>query len=103
MEIVYNGVLGGTPSWNSVNADSLVEFDIAGTTVTGGITFEHDHADAGGVGQKTFSEETSGDLAARYPLNLDIAGANPKHLSLVVTSMTGTCDAVGHLDWKEIR
>ncbi len=103
MEIVYNGVLGGTPSWASVNDDSMVEFDIAGTTVTGGITFDHRHADAGGVGQNTFSDERSGDLAARYPLNLDIDGSNPKHLSLVITSMANTCSVAGHLVWKEIR
>lgn len=103
LEVVYNGTLGGDPSWGSVNDDSIVEFDIAGTTVTGGITFEHAYADAGGVGANTFSDEKSGDLATRYPLNLDIGGENPKHLSLVVTSMSDTCSVVGHLDWKEIR
>ncbi len=105
LEVVYNGALGGTPSWASVNDDSVVEFDIAGTTVTGGITFEHAHADAGGIGKNTFSDEKSGDLAARYPLNLDSTGGSPKHLSLVVTSMVvdSTCAVVGHLNWKEIR
>lgn len=103
LEVVYNAILGGTPSWNSVDADSICEFDVAGTTVTGGITLEHSHADAGGQGNNTFSDRASGDLGARYPLQLDIDGANPTILSLVVTSMTGTCDAVGHLGWKEIR
>ncbi|KKM73067.1 hypothetical protein LCGC14_1414180 [marine sediment metagenome] len=105
LEVVYNGVLGGAPSWSSVDDDSMVEFDIAGTTVTGGITFEHAHADAGGIGKNTFSDEKSGDLAARYPLNLDSTGGSPKHLSLVVTSMVvdSTCAVVGHLNWKEIR
>ncbi len=103
LEVVYNGALGGTPDWNSVNDDSLVEFDIAGTTVTGGITFAHSHADAGGLGSKQFSGRAAGDLAARYPLDLDIDGNNPTHMSLVVTAMANTCNAVGHMGWKEIR
>jgi hypothetical protein len=36
VELILNGTLGGTPSWTSVSADSSAEFDIAGTTVTGG-------------------------------------------------------------------
>lgn len=103
MEIIYNGALGGAPSWNSVNANSMVEFDIAATTVTGGITVTHSHADAGGQGSKQFSGRAAGDLAARYPLHLDIDGANPTHMSLVITSMADTCSAVGHIGWKEIR
>lgn len=103
LEVVYNATLGGTPDWNSVNDDSLVEFDIAGTTVTGGVTIAQAHADAGGQGNNTFSSRTSEDLGARYPLHLDIDGANPTILSLVITSMANTCNAVGHIGWKEIR
>jgi hypothetical protein len=103
MEIVYNGTLGGTPSWTSVDANSVCEFDIAGTTVTGGITLAHAHADAGGLGSKAFSGMASGSLASRFPLHLDIDGANPTIMSLVVTSMNATCDAVGHIGWREIR
>lgn len=103
LEVVYNGALGGTPDWNSVNDDSIVEFDIAGTTVTGGIVFAQSHADAGGLGSKQFSGRAAGDLAARYPLDLDIDGNNPTHMSLVITAMASTCNAVGHMGWKEIR
>jgi hypothetical protein len=37
VRVIKNTTLGGTPSWNDVNTtDSVVEKDIAGTTVTGG-------------------------------------------------------------------
>ena len=38
IRLVKNATLGGTPSYNDINiANSVVEIDIAGTTVTGGI------------------------------------------------------------------
>lgn len=37
VRLVKNGTLGGTPAWNDLNtSDSVLELDIAGTTVTGG-------------------------------------------------------------------
>jgi hypothetical protein len=37
IRLVKNATLGGTPSWNDINTtDSVVEIDVAGTTVTGG-------------------------------------------------------------------
>lgn len=37
IRVVENATLGGTPAWNDIHAtNSIVEFDIAGTTVTGG-------------------------------------------------------------------
>lgn len=37
IRLVRNTTLGGTPSWNDINAtNSVVEIDIAGTTLTGG-------------------------------------------------------------------
>jgi hypothetical protein len=103
VEIVYNGTLGGSPSWSSVNANSIVEYDIAGTTVTGGITVARFYVTAGGQGGNSFAGTGAANLAARYPLNLDIDGDNPKNLSVVVTSMTSTCNATGYINWKEIR
>jgi hypothetical protein len=103
MQVIYNGTLSGTPAWNSVNDSSIVEFDIAATGISGGIEFAEAHADAGGSGSKTYSGRAGGILNSRYPLNLDIGGANPIHMTLCFTSMSGTCNAVGHMGWKEIR
>ncbi|MCK5128158.1 MAG: hypothetical protein KAR42_18020 [candidate division Zixibacteria bacterium] len=37
LRLIKNTTLGGTPSWTDINAtNSVVEFDVAGTTVTGG-------------------------------------------------------------------
>jgi hypothetical protein len=37
LRLIKNATLGGTPSWTSINAtNSVIEFDVAGTTVTGG-------------------------------------------------------------------
>lgn len=39
VRLVKNATLGGTPDYNDIEtSDSVVEFDIAGTTVTGGIS-----------------------------------------------------------------
>jgi hypothetical protein len=103
MQVIYNGTLSGSPSWVSANANSIVEYDISATGISGGIDFTHSHADAGGAGSKTYSDKSSGDLTARYPLQLDIDGNNPTHMTLCFTSMLNTCDAVGHMSWKEIR
>lgn len=38
--IIRGGTLGGTPVWNSINlVNSVIEFDTAGTSVTGGIQY----------------------------------------------------------------
>jgi hypothetical protein len=42
-------------------------------------------------------------LAARFPLVLDAAGANPRALSLVATDVTGTATVYGTVTWNEVR
>ncbi len=38
IQLVFNAALGGTPVWNDYDVnDSVIEFDTAGTTVTGGL------------------------------------------------------------------
>lgn len=42
IRLIKNATLGGTPSWADINTtDSVVEMDIAGTTVTGGKTLHY--------------------------------------------------------------
>lgn len=37
IRVIKNATLGGTPSWTDINTtNSVIEFDVAGTTVTGG-------------------------------------------------------------------
>jgi len=99
-EIVYGATLGGTPSWNSVNDSSIVEYDVAGTTITGGITIKSGYCGSGGATRFTLGAT---ELASKLPLVLDPAGANPINLSLVATATTGTATVLGALGWKEMR
>lgn len=107
-EVVFGGTLGGTPSWNDANSNSMVEFDIAGTTVTGGISFSPGYADAGGNPANAFGTEVQADLAARLPLSLDISGGHPTSpytdvISIVCTTLANTSSDTGILTWKELR
>lgn len=107
-ELVFGGTLGGSPSWADVNAQSAVEYDVAGTTVTGGVPFKSGYVPAGGSGANVFSTAQVRALAARLPLALNLDGTHPTspytdNLSLVATSMSGTSNVTGVLDGVEIR
>jgi hypothetical protein len=103
--VVYNPTLGGTPSWNSVNDSSIAEFDIAGTTATGGIILDTWYVNAGGSGNQAFPGATALGVLARLPLTLDAAGSNPIHLTLTATRIggSGTCNVLGGMSWTELR
>jgi hypothetical protein len=95
-EIVLGGTLGGTPAWGAVDADSLVEFDVAGTTVTGGKVVASGYLPAASQGQRTQSGVEVGILSK-------LALTNSDSLSLVITSINGsTTDVLGSLDWNEV-
>lgn len=97
-EIIYNGTIGGTPTWNSAGDNSIVEFDIAGTTITGGEVIAAGYAVTGtGSAKGTLSKA----ISDKFPLTLDIAGANPKNMSIVCTSFTGTAACSGAMTFKE--
>ena len=103
VELVYGATLGGTPSWSSVGASSIVEYDIAGTTVTGGITVDSFYVPASGTGVNARPSAADRGVLSRLPLTLDIAGANPINLSIVCTAFTGTSTCSGSLTWGELR
>jgi len=97
-EIVYNGTLGGTPSWTDVGTNSAIEFDVAGTTVTGG---EVVHAGYVVAGSGVTRGQVSQVVSSQYPIGLDINGANPTTFSLVCTSFTGTSTINSAVSWRE--
>ncbi len=99
-EVVYGGTLGGVPSFASVDASSIVEKDVAGTTVTGGTVIKSGYCGTGGATRVSLGTK---DLDSRLPIVLDPAGANPINLSLVITSFTGTVTVAGAIGWKEMR
>jgi hypothetical protein len=101
-ELVYGAALGGSPSWAAANASSIVEKDVAGTTITGGLTLASGYLAVSGTGVNARASGAS-RLTSRLPLTLDSAGANPIVLSLVATSIPGTEATVfGSLSWREL-
>lgn len=98
IELVYDGSLTSA-SFASVNASSIVEKDVAASAITGGIVIWSGYVAANASAESPFSLE----ISARYPMVLDAAGANPKNLTVVATSMNLTSDAGASLSWSEIR
>lgn len=99
-EVFYNHNLGGTPVWTSVNDDSIVEYDVAGTTVTGGIRATSGYIPAGAAAGAGHTER---DILGKLPLTLNIAGTEARHLSLVCTAIGGpTATCYGALEWLEL-
>jgi hypothetical protein len=97
IQLVYGGTLGGTPSWNNGGANSLVEYDVAGTTVTGGEIIFSDYIV--NVAQTRTAVEAS--LSNRYPLTLDIDGLNPKLFSIVMTSIGSAVQVLTSIQVRE--
>ena len=100
-EIVLNGTLGGTPSYTSANDASIAEYDVAGTTVTGGTVVGSGFLAAAGTGQAR--AEGRNGILGRLPLVLDAAGTTADRLSVVVTSFTGTANVSASVTWREFR
>ena len=96
-ELVYNGSLGGSPVYNSVDANSCVEFDVAGTTCTGGTVV------AAGTCQPAHSLTTI-VLFSKLPITLNGAGSTQDVLTLCVRAYSGTISgAAGAFRWREER
>jgi len=99
IEVVYNGTLGGTPSFASVDTNSLVNFDVAGTTVTGGTVLYSEYIPAGAGATRLAS--TAG-LLSKVPFALSSSGLVQDTISIVATSFTGTATVTAALNWTEV-
>ena len=107
-EIVYNPTYTGTPTWTAVDALSGVEYSVHGDAAAGAITagkvISSGFLVAGGAtGDTAFAKEFQPIIPTRWPLTLDIAGANPTALAIVATSLTGTASVHSSIDWNEYR
>lgn len=105
IEIVYNPTFTGTPVWLDPTAEANTEYsihtDAANGAITGG-TVLHSFYAASGVG--VAAHDLRGALRNRWlPVALDMNGANPRALSVVATSMSGTSNIAAALDFGEIR
>jgi len=100
IEVFYNSTLtSGT--WTRANASSAVEVGTGQTIGTAGLLISSFFV-AAGSGPKVTAAGAAG-IADTMPLTLDIAGANPRALTVAVTAIAGTGTARGAIGWKEIR
>ena len=101
VELVRGATLGGSPSWVSAGDSSVVERDVAGTTVTGGEVLWSGYvgtATQGNQLQLPFDQVSNADV----PLTLDHVGLNPINLSVVVTSLGAATACAAAMTWKEV-
>lgn len=99
-EIVAGGTLTGA-SWTSVGSDSIAEYDVASTAISGGIVIANDFVLSGSGATRG---STSGALDARSPLvlsQIDALTATQIPISIVCTSFTGTSNITSALNWHE--
>lgn len=99
-EIWYGAVIGGTPSWTSVSDDSIVEYDVAGTTVANGLFL------GGGMTDKKGDFGLANEII--LALALDIAGAHPTSpytdsVTIAFTSLQATSGISATVTWREVR
>lgn len=103
VEVIYNPTFTGTPTWTSADAESLVEYSVHGDAAAGaftGGTLVHSFLVAATAQSRAaFPQE----LFSRLALTVDIAGANPRALSLVGTDVTGNATMYGTVGWVEMR
>ncbi len=99
-EIVVGGTLTGAAFADVAPVASCMQKDVTANAISGGIVVDSGFVLAGtGVTANRIVQ----DVARKIPLALDINGANPVNLSVVVTPFTGTCNAAATLRWKELR
>jgi len=90
VRLVKNATLGGTPVYNDINTtDSIIEIDVAGTTVTGG---EEIHSIPLGGRNGTGREDLS---------NWGVI-LNPGDTITVAGESRGNADIAGGITWKEL-
>lgn len=99
VEVVRGGALTNA-SFSSVHADSIAERDVAATAITGGRVLMSRYVPAA-ADYDTVEFEFHDDV---IPLSLlDIPGSTQDVLTVVLTSLNQTCNALASVNWEEIR
>ena len=107
--IAVQTVFGATLTdalWTSVNTESIVEFSVAATAMTGGTVISSDFAAAVSSGNSGGVLDEA--ITSRVPLTLDIDGNHPISpltdvFTISATSLVGNTDVVANINWKELR
>lgn len=102
VEVVHNGIVFATGGYASVDPNSITEFDISATVISGGHVVQSFPVSTAGVGA---NERGGGGspILSRLPLTLDIDGNNPLPLSIVCTPLSGTASVLPSINWDEVR
>lgn len=98
-EVLVNASLTGA-SFASVDANSLCNFDVAASAVTGGRRIAAGYAASGAVraGANQFT------LTGKAPLSVNYAGTTGDILTIAAVRTTASSSATGAvLEWKEVR
>jgi hypothetical protein len=101
-EIVIGGTLTGA-SWTSVGTDSVAEFDVAATAITGGTVIARGFATTTGAGASA-AGSAKGETNLRNPIvlsQIDALTATQIPFTIVATSFTGTSNVSAALNWFE--
>jgi len=95
-------ITGG--SWVSVHPDSIVEYNVTGTSVTGGIPVNAFSVPAASQGSNNNPGSGGAGLLGRLPMTLDIDGANPTEFWVTGLEFTGTTGSLSaNVFWQETR
>lgn len=97
-QVVYNPTLGGTPSWTDPGVSAPFEFDIAGTTVTGGVVVSNGYTSS----STQVKNAVTADVGNKFPLTLDIAGNVQKIMTICATATTGNADVLASILVKSL-
>lgn len=91
----WNATLGGSPSFSSVNANSIVEYDVSASSISGGNIRR-----AGYTAAK--DNILFGNLASKILMGLNIDGTSSDVLTIAAKSLGGTVRIGAALNWKEV-
>lgn len=102
VELIRNATLGGSPSFGAANADSTVEMDTTGTTVTGGTVIHSALVSSGDFNTMDLSHvfNVDGEAMSRKATITD----TPDIYTIAVTAVTATSTAVTLIaNWSEAQ
>ncbi|MFN2347643.1 MAG: hypothetical protein ABR616_18270 [Dermatophilaceae bacterium] len=103
VEVQYDPTLSGG-TWTRANPNSAVEVGTGQTLTSPGIVVGSQFVVPGaGQGNNTVPAAAGDRVTSQYPLTLDIDGANPKALTIVARTLTGTGTIRAAGGWREIR
>lgn len=99
LELLYGATVSGG-SWAVTDASSAAEINLGATYGSGGTVIGSLYVPA--TAANKFAQQQALP-AARLPITLDPAGANPRVVALVATGLGGTSATWGRLSWRELR